>query len=752
MKRIFLLSLIFANILFAQQLYATKSVWDGKSSDASWYDDSSLEYHIKSAAQFKGFADLVSFNQCSFEGKIVYLDCDIDLDNQPWSPIGLHSGKPFYGLFDGQNHSITNFYMNTDQFGYPDMKDNVGLFGYAVQAEIKNISVQGVIDVNTGKYIGGIAASVNKIENIYCDIKINLITNMSSCLIGGVIGSATEANRIFCMGELKCTSGYLFQQCYVGGIAGSCTNMSECSSDVEMSLNKIGDWSANYYGGISGSSSNISDAIFTGSISVQNTSSKTDNVINCTAGISGSISGEVKNVISAPSFMTYGRGMYIGKSVLVPSTSSPTVFNAYYVNTWATNNEVYGTSISESDLKSGNPLSGFDTNIWEFNASEYPSITSLNALIPAPAYTVTYYVDGALYQVDEYKDGDTVILPGEPTKEGYTFDGWGYVPPFIYGNSWIVFGSFSKNIYKITFMADEEIIKTVTQEYDTYIEPPTAFPLKQGYLFSWGKYPDRVPAHDVTIVGYYTEDTYEYVDLGLPSGLLWATKNIGASCPEDYGYFFSWGETVIKESYYWGTYSYCHGSGTTLTKYCFSSAFGEVDNKNTLDEDDDAAATNWGKPWRLPTEADALELYNNCTWSLGDLNGVGGCYVTGPNGNSIFFPKAGYKQYKTTFHKGDYLYLLLSTLYLNNEVEPDYALLIYCDESSYGLAGEERCFGFSARAVTNTNPSGIRDLKQSDNIGANTIFDLRGNRLPKEQKGLNIVRMNDGTTKKVVVK
>ena len=115
----------------------------------------------------------------------------------------------------------------------------------------------------------------------------------------------------------------------------------------------------------------------------------------------------------------------------------------------------------------------------------------------------------------------------------------GYIPPFISGNGWIVNGSFSINKYVITYMVDDEAFKTVTQEYNSYINPPTVFPLKQGYLFKWGEYPEKVPAHDVTIVGIYEEDTYECVDLGLPSGLLWATKNIGATCPEDNGYYFS---------------------------------------------------------------------------------------------------------------------------------------------------------------------------------------------------------------------
>lgn len=750
MKKNILLLLL--ALMLPKYTFAAKSVWDGKKSDTSWYDESATEYHITSASQFRGFADLVSYNNCSFEGKTLFLDCDVDLGNHPWSPIGLHSGKPFSGVFDGQNHSITNLFINSNQFDYPDMKDNIGLFGYAVNAEIKNVCVEGFMEIHSGKYIGGVAAFVKRVENIYSDITIELHTSLTSSYLGTVTSYATDAVRIYAKGGIRFTENYLglHSGCYIGGIAGSCTNMSESYSDVDVSVNIIGT-SSERIGGISGASGSISNALFTGQISVGNYNCNSDMFIPNIGGISGQLTNG-DHLISAPKFMSYGRGIATAKSVVVPKTSNATITDTYYANTWATDNESYGASITVDYLKSGNILPGFDTNIWEFNQNEYPTIISLKALIPKPTYTVTYYVDGVLYQIDEYKDGDAVIPPADPVKEGYTFNGWGYIPPYINGNNWVVYGTFSINSYVITYIIDNEVFKTITQEYDSYIYPPTAFPLRKGYLFNWGEYPIKVPAKDIIIEGNYTEDTYEYVDLGLPSGLLWATKNVGASCPEDYGYYFSWGESVIKESYYWGTYSYCNGSETSLTKYCYSSEFGVVDNKFTLDEEDDAVITNWGKPWRLPTEADAMELYNNCTWSLGVLNGIGGCYVTGPNGNSLFIPKAGYKQYKTTFKKGNEFYLLLSTLYTNNEIQPNYGLLIYCDDSSYGLAGEERSFGFSARAVTNSNPSSINDLRSNDNDGTIYIFDLQGNRLPNVKQGLNIIRSSNGQMRKVFMK
>jgi hypothetical protein len=135
---------------------------------------------------------------------------------------------------------------------------------------------------------------------------------------------------------------------------------------------------------------------------------------------------------------------------------------------------------------------------------------------------------------------------------------------------------------------------------------------------------------------------HEYVDLGLPSGTLWATCNIGASNPEDFGDCFSWGETSPKSYYDWSTYKWCNGSNNSLTKYCTDSSLGIVDNKTRLDPEDDAAFVNWGSSWRTPTMSQCDELEQYCNWTWTKKNGVGGYLVTGRNGNSLFLPAAGH--------------------------------------------------------------------------------------------------------------
>ena len=145
---------------------------------------------------------------------------------------------------------------------------------------------------------------------------------------------------------------------------------------------------------------------------------------------------------------------------------------------------------------------------------------------------------------------------------------------------------------------------------------------------------------------------HEWVDLGLPSGTLWATCNVGASAPEEYGDYFAWGETEPKELYDWSTYKWCNGTNSTMTKYCTDSSYGYngfVDNKTELDPEDDAAYVNWGENWRIPTCDQFEELKTECTWTWTTLDGVKGQLVTGRNGNTMFLPVAGGRW-------GDYFY------------------------------------------------------------------------------------------------
>ena len=195
-------------------------------------------------------------------------------------------------------------------------------------------------------------------------------------------------------------------------------------------------------------------------------------------------------------------------------------------------------------------------------------------------------------------------------------------------------------------------------------------------------------------------DTHEYVDLGLPSGTLWATCNVGADSPEEYGDYFAWGETEPKDSYYWSTYKWCNGSHETITKYCINSSHGYngfTDGKTELDPEDDAACVNWGSSWRMPTYEQQCELMENCTWTWTTLNGVDGQMGTGPNGNTIFLPAAGCRSEGWLYFAGSWGYYWLRTLY------PDYSYGAYGihfnseDVNRYGY--DFRYVGRTVRAV-----------------------------------------------------
>ena len=186
------------------------------------------------------------------------------------------------------------------------------------------------------------------------------------------------------------------------------------------------------------------------------------------------------------------------------------------------------------------------------------------------------------------------------------------------------------------------------------------------------------------------------VDLGLPSGTLWADRNVGADSPEAYGDYFAWGEVTPKSEYNWSTYKWCNGSDDTQTKYCLHSSFGTVDNKRTLDLEDDAAYVNMGSAWRMPTRAEQDELRNNCTWTWTTQNGVNGYKVTGNNGNSLFLPAAGYRYDSALGNAGyDGIYWS-SSLYGSN---PYGAYMLYFHSGDYNWFDGDRDYGHSVRAV-----------------------------------------------------
>ena len=183
------------------------------------------------------------------------------------------------------------------------------------------------------------------------------------------------------------------------------------------------------------------------------------------------------------------------------------------------------------------------------------------------------------------------------------------------------------------------------------------------------------------------QPTMEYVDLGL--SVKWATCNLGASKPSDYGHYYAWGETMVKAGYSWDTYKW--GKENNITKYNNS------DRKTVLDPEDDVATAKLGSPWRMPTKDEINELIGGCTWKWTKKDGVEGYEVKGTNGNIIFLPAAGYRKGSKSQYIRKMGYYWSSSL---SDVSGSVCardLIFYSYVQSWGF--DNRCYGFQIRPV-----------------------------------------------------
>ena len=212
---------------------------------------------------------------------------------------------------------------------------------------------------------------------------------------------------------------------------------------------------------------------------------------------------------------------------------------------------------------------------------------------------------------------------------------------------------------------------------------------------------------------------HAFVDLGLPSGTLWAICNIGADAPEGFGDFFAWGETESKELYDWKSYKYgiFYHERYELNKYCTDSAYGLngfVDNLTLLEPNDDVAKACWGTGWRMPTIEEWEELFLNTTNTWTTQNGVNGWCFTASNGDSLFLPAAGY-WWDTEFNCADLGVYWSSSLNLEY---PNRAWSFHFGQDNGHLCGSsDRNRGQTVRAVCSAN-----DLFYFESLTTNVIL------------------------------
>ena len=241
-------------------------------------------------------------------------------------------------------------------------------------------------------------------------------------------------------------------------------------------------------------------------------------------------------------------------------------------------------------------------------------------------------------------------------------------------NGWALLGNpFTYNAYVYRFGSNNEFVPMPIMMYDEEGELQTIYggpvaPM-QGFF---------VHVTETTTVYFSgTAHLNDYVDLGLPSGLLWATCNVGANVPEEYGDYFAWGETTPKDTY-------------TEENYTYS------ENPAILPSNHDAATANWGGGWRMPTQAEFEELYNNTTNEWTTQNGVIGCLFTAANGNSLFLPAAGFRVRSGLYGAGSFGYYWLSSL---DTDYPNDAWLLYFNPVYCGMGSGGRDAGQSVRPV-----------------------------------------------------
>jgi len=379
---------------------------------------------------------------------------------------------------------------------------------------------------------------------------------------------------------------------------------------------------------------------------------------------------------------------------------------------------------------------GFSFDHWTKNGSTISGGATINFAVTANATYVAYF-NAQSYTITTQSNptnGGTVNGGGNYTygqncsltataNAGFSFDHWTKNGSTISGGATINFAVTANATYVAYFNAQSYTITTQSSPTNggsvsgggTYNYGQsctlTATPAT-GYAFvNWTRNGTQVSTQNPytftvtgnrTLVANFTYNSvggHEYVDLGLPSGLLWATCNVGADSPDDYGDYFAWGETQPKSDYNWGTYQYCMGSNNTLTKYCNDASLGHngyTDNLTTLQTGDDAALANWGSGWRMPTYGDWLELLNNTTVTWTMQNGVNGRRFTASNGNSIFLPAAGYRDGISLNSTGAFGLYWSSSLFTSNPVAAYYLGFGSGDCNIYGY---DRNLGQSVRPV-----------------------------------------------------
>lgn len=314
-------------------------------------------------------------------------------------------------------------------------------------------------------------------------------------------------------------------------------------------------------------------------------------------------------------------------------------------------------------------------------------------------------------------NGNSIQLPAS----GFYEPGKGFTNDFIYGSYWS---------------------KTADGAYATELifgtNDPDSHQKDVPFFHRYGRTGVISCARSIRPVVNQQAGTEAFVDLGLPSGNLWAICNAGARTSRDYGNYIAWGETIgYNEGYTtfsWSKYKFCRGASNTLTKYCSNRSYGYngfTDNLTQLLAEDDYASTFIGNNCSIPTKADWDELIRECKWSKLD----NGALVRGKNGNVIFLPCAGYRSGVNLYDNGSEGYYWTSSLDVNS---PDDAWFVYIGGGKAQDYDYYRCMGRSIRPImrNGSRSSATKSMAPATNKNAQpTAKTVEGGMVVKTMSG-----------------
>ena len=398
------------------------------------------------------------------------------------------------------------------------------------------------------------------------------------------------------------------------------------------------------------------------------------------------------------------------------------VYQSYELN--------YGTSITPepTPTKEGYTFSG-----WSVIPATMPAHdVTVTGSFSINKYKLTYLVDGVVYQSYELNYGTSITPEPSLTKVGYTFSGWSEIPETMPAHDVTVVGTFSINKYKLTYMVDGEEYKSYETEYGAMIIPE-AYPTKEGYTFSgWSEIPGTMPANDVTITGSFTINQYQvtYIVDGAifkTEYVNYASKITPPSVPEKEGYSFAWNEypetMPANDIIIIGQYS--------INSYKLSYIVDGAEYKS-YDIVYNAVIT--------PETDPIKEGYTFSGWSeIPETMPAHDVIVSGSFDINIY--KLTYIMDNKVYKETKYEYG--ATIIPEPQPEGDYASFEWINQPQTMPAHDVVVYAVYTSGISDVLMANQRNIR---------IYSPNGKKLNKLQKGLNIVILDDGTVKRVVVK